>query len=240
MTSFRLNRVLMCPPGMSVRSARAQSSESVSKSSVWCFPTNRSPDALTCTTDPIEGAACFMSASRRRRAIRRVIFGKLKHSMVSARRASTSFRGSPFSFISATDASSDAPSLFSVDPFASASTALRSSAQPAGAAASVSHAMRLCSTPVRNDVAEDVATTGAAPTRFSPSSSPAAATIAATFATLPPRLTPVNTTRVSRPYVESAQAAMPALSATPAAICVMNALTDGNTCANCFSGFRAE
>ena len=237
MTSFRLNRVLMCPPGMSVRSARAQSSDSVSKSSVWCFPTNRSPDALTCTTDPIEGAARFMSASRRRRAIRRTIFGKLKHSMVSARRASTSFRGSPFSFVSATDTSLSTSVVVSV---ASESTALRSSAQPAGAAASVSHAMRLCSTPVRNDVAEDVATTGAAPTRFSPSSSPAAATIAATFATLPPRLTPVNTTRVSRPYVESAQAAMPALSATPAAICVMNALTDGNTCANCFSGFRAE
>ena len=153
-----------------------------------------------------------MSASRRRRAIKRVIFGKLKHSMVSASCRSTSFRGSPFSFVRS--GASDA----SAAPFASASTALMSSAQPAGAAASVSHAMRLCSTPVRNDVADDVATTGADPTRFSPLSRPAAATIAATFATLPPRLTPVNTTRVSRPCVASTHAAMLALSVTPAAI----------------------
>ena len=92
----------------------------------------------------------------------------------------------------------------------SRNTSVKVSAQSPGAFSNTSHAILLCKTPVRNDVALDVATIGATPTHVSPFSIQAAATSAPTEATLPPNETPVNTTFAFGNSV-SAHCAIPAL-----------------------------
>ena len=109
------------------------------------------------------------------------------------------------------------------DTFSTATRFFSSSATPRGASLSSFQAIRLCKTPVRKLVAEQVATTQQVPT-FEPLFE--AARIAATLATLPPMLTPVKTVSTSGNSA-AAQEPIAAASSTPEQICTKKSDTEG-------------
>ena len=196
--SLLRNRIaLRWPPLMSLRSAPPHRPRITPNSSSWCFPTNLSPSALTCTTAPSSGIGFPLSPPRLDQP------HDLRQAQALHRRRQRRLR-----------IVQRVPVLLPQFHRAASLRLRRSGRQHRP---EIRGGVRRClredvprdavvQRPVRNGVALEVATTGAAPTlaRGSVASAAAAATMAAKLATLPPRLTPVKT--VCAPGYVSAEA----------------------------------